>query len=190
MKQILTITIILTILILGDQAAAQEISYPAGSNIQIGYSLNFDTVAVGDTLVIERKVINSETFNLSGLYFSENLPPDFEHISESIKVNGTDISYTAIAPVSGGLISGFEYYNWLIDSPLANENAQYEMKPGDTLSFRLKLICNNPGVYTLPTHSTVMFGDGSALFSTSDPIQVAISTDNSPPSDIVDLTVE
>ena len=175
-----------------NEAYSEESAYPTGSSVQYGYSLSSVTLAVDDTLNIQRTVINNEAFVLTGLYFSDNLPPEFELVDDAIRVNGSDLIYTHFDPTANGVINGYELHCWLVDSPDIGSSPQYELNPGDSLSFDMKLICNSPGDYSLPLHTTVLYGNGSGLFSTSEPITVTITaiTDDLPPADIDDLTVE
>ena len=179
---------ILTIFIFSGAAIlASESLLPTGYNLLSGYDLNTSEITPGDTLVITRTLDNNESFALSGLYFSENIPSQFSIVSYSIKLNGVDIPVQYSSNLSPSIINGYNYCEWLVDSP--NGYPTNNIYAGQTLIFELKLTCQTPGNYSLPFHSSSFYGNNSGFFSTDNAIAITVSEapDVTPPAAIIDL---
>ncbi len=161
--------------------------YPGGYNIDCQYDLSASSLPANDTLVLIRTISNNESFGLTGLYFSENLPTEFEIIEHSVKINGSDISDQFTGNISPSVVNGYNTCEWLIDSPSGNPvNVIYT---GQELTFEFKVICNTPGDYQLPFHTSSFYGNGQGFFTTDNQISVIITEppDTTPPADISDL---
>ena len=192
-----SIIIVSTVLLLIFQAAAGESLYPSGYNLSSQYSVNSNTIEVGDTLVIIRTVKNNDAFGISGLYFSENLPPQFNPAEETIKINGSDIVFKRYGPLRDLIRPLYDNYTWVIDDPDGG-SVNNVLNPGDSIEFELKLICDSSGEYILPLHTSVFYGNNQGFLSTSDSIQIEIvlssGTDTIPPEFVevcpTDTTVE
>jgi hypothetical protein len=165
---------------------SEEPLYPEGYNVLIAYEANGPIITNIDTLVITRNLVNHEQFRLTGIYFSENIPPGFELLGHSITVNGNAVSCEPDTIVNS-FISGCKLYHWIVDEP--GGAIQNSLNPGDSLVFRLQLICPLPGQYTLPHHTTSFYGNSTGFFSTGDSLAVSIVpvSDTIPPNRITDL---
>ena len=84
---------------------ADESLYPSGFNITAQYTSSAGKLAITDTLVITRTIANNESFDIHDLYFSENIPPEFEAVAYSAKIDNIDIEYINIGPVPNHEIS-------------------------------------------------------------------------------------
>lgn len=172
MKAVVIIRVLLILAVSSMFLSAQEVVYPSGYDITSQYLLYDGSVDIDDTLIIHRTIVNSELFTLTGLYFSENLPPEFEVADQSIEINGSSVDYLFSGPIYNLEIQEFDTYVWLVDSPLEQDGIDNEVLPGDTVVFRLGIISSNIGMYTLPFHATVFYNDGTGFFSTSDSLRV------------------
>lgn len=72
-------------------------------------------------------------------------------------------------------VNGFDTYYWVVDEPDSSDGIQNDINPGDSLVFRLGLICRQAGEYVLPLHTTVFSGNGIGFFSTADSITIKVS---------------
>ena len=162
------------LLVTFDGMSAEEPVYPSIYNISSDYSLSSDMVALADTFVISRRLINDESFDFNGLYFSDNLPLEFSIIDQKIEVNGLEVEFETIGPISDHIIPGFDSYHWIIDSRGEFTGIDYIISPGDTVSMDLYIVCNTLGRFPLPSHTTVFYGNGSGFFATSDTVEVEI----------------
>ena len=156
MRNIILTIVILTLFIPVKFTIASESLYPSGYNLSSQYDLSDSAITTADTLLITRTVQNNESFAISGLYFSENLPPEFSLIGYSIKLDGNDIAYQFAEYISLSVVDGFAAYEWVVDDP--DGSPQNVVYPGQTLIFELRLVCANIGEYQLPFHAAVFSG--------------------------------
>jgi len=159
--------------------SANDTVYPSAYDIHGSYLLSSDRVAVSDTFRITRSIKNDESFGLSGFYFSENLPPEFEIVEQNLRVNGLDSGFMFIGPISSHIVEGSSAYYWVIDSRGNLAGADYSIYPGDSISLELKITCDDIGRYTLPNHAAAFYGNGTGFFATSDStvVDVVLSLD-------------
>ncbi len=163
-KSIFFVALAAVIILLPNRITAQETVYPSGYSIQVFYTPDQTSMAAGDTLTITRWVKNNESFNLTGLYFSENLPSDFQVVSVSATRNGTALPILSTGPFTS-LVSGYNAYYWIVDSPDSSENIHNTILPGDSVELQLRVTSNNIGDYIFPLHTTVFYGNGTGMFS-------------------------
>jgi len=177
----------LTMLIPVNFTFAAETLYPSGYNIISQYYLSDYAITITDTLIITRTVQNNESFALSGLYFSDNLPPEYSLVGYSIRLNGNNISNQFAANIAPSIVAGFATYEWVVDDP--DGNPENIINPGQSLVFELRLHCGNIGEYQLPFHTTAFLGGSSGFYSTNEAIIVTVqnSEDTIPPAAIGDL---
>ncbi|MFH2035053.1 MAG: dockerin type I repeat-containing protein [Candidatus Zixiibacteriota bacterium] len=174
---------------------AQVETFPTGYNIQIEHELSRTEIHAGDTMSINRILVNHESFSLLDLYFSENLPPEpaFEVLSYELKLNGSNINCLYQMETDNPVCPGYSTYYWVIDSPLEYENLNNDINPGDSIYFSVNLVINQSGFYLLPRHTTVFYGSNSGFFSTTDSIYVNVANqcgdvNGLPPINILDIT--
>ncbi|MCP4705702.1 MAG: T9SS type A sorting domain-containing protein [candidate division Zixibacteria bacterium] len=160
------------IVFLAMSANSQETTYPSGSNILSSYSVNSTEISIADTLIISRTVVNNEDFDLESLYFSENIPDELEVVGHNASIEGVDIDYLFLGPISNGVINGYNAYHWVIDSPLESESVTNILNPGDSILLEVKIVSSSPGIITLPIHTTIFSGNNSGFFSTSAEIEI------------------
>lgn len=153
---------------------AQDTVYPSAYNIGCDYSPSSDKVAISDTFTIARYLVNDESFNLSGLYFSDNLPPEFVVVDYDVRVNGVDRGYEIIGPVNDHLLGGYNTYYWILDSRGEFSGIDYVVNPGDSVGLEMRIVCGELGTYALPAHATSFYGNGTGFFASSDMIEVEI----------------
>jgi len=180
-------TLFLTILAAGLvslTSVSAETVHPSGTNIAASYSLSGTALTTNDTLVISRSIVNRESFALSGLYLSDNLPPQLSIVGAEIKLNGAPL---VVADSAGSILSGYVSHCWLVGTP----GGGTDMNPGDSLSLELKVTCAAEGTYALPLHTTVGYGNGDGFFAADSAaaITVAAPADITPPSAISNLSV-
>ncbi|MEW5924134.1 MAG: hypothetical protein AB1746_09115 [Candidatus Zixiibacteriota bacterium] len=184
---------LLAMAVLSMAGYAAETLYPGGYNISSGYAVSAYNITTSDTLVITRTVRNNESFSITGLYFSENIPPQLQVAAHAIAINGAGINYQYQANLTDSIVGGYDSYYWVVDDPESPATVQNTLSPGDSLSFRLKLTAMLAGQYQLPLHTTVFYGNNSGFFSTDDMYTITVSgdeIDTIPPSRITDLRAE
>ena len=137
--------------------------FPSGYSINFGYDLDPVVAEIGDTLTITRWVVNNESFDLTGLYLSEHLPPEMGIVSFDLTLNGSATPYLFVDTPIAEIYSGYDNYHWVIDDP--NGGVGNTLHPGDSIGLTLKIRPYQGGVYTLPFHQTVFYGGASGFFS-------------------------
>ncbi len=187
MRNIILIIILLTLFIPVNFTLASEILYPSGYNLGSQYAISSYDITTADTLLITRTVQNNESFALSGLYFSENLPSEFSLIGYSIRLNSNDIANQFTANITPLVFNGYTTYEWVVDDP--DGYPQNIINPGQTLVFELRLVCAGIGDYQLPFHAAAFWGGSSGFYSTDEAVSLTVSSavDNIPPAAIGDL---
>jgi len=175
-KNILFLLFIGLLVISGSSYSAESL-YPVGYEIESNYQINASEISITDTLIITRTVNNNGSHPITGLYFSENFPPEFNIISELVTINGESIQCSFQEEEVEPIIPGYITCHWVVDNPGIGENI---LLPGDNLTFVLKIGCDDVGSYPLPLHSTVFYYDGIGFFSYSEVITVdfLLSLDN------------
>lgn len=166
---------------------ATETLYPSGYNLSSQYDLSDYAFTIADTLLITRTVRNNESFPISGLYFSENLPPEFSLIDYSIRLDGNDIAIQFMENMAPAVVDGYTTYEWVVDNP--GGSPQNVINPGQSIVFELRLICANIGTYQFPFHATAFSGGSSGFYSTDEIITLNVSgaEDHIPPAAIGNL---
>jgi len=153
---------------------SQETVYPAGAAVENYYLTSSVTLSLGDTLTITRVLVNHESFDLSGLYFSDNLPPEFQVVAQSVEINGATIDYGFSDHVPNLVIPGLNCYHWVLDSPDGSENIHNLISPDDSVVLEVKIVATDVGNFVLPLHTSAFFGNSAGFFSTSGPISVDV----------------
>lgn len=153
---------------------SEESLYPTGYNISCQYELSDSTVAVSDTFTVTREIVNDETFPLRGLYFSENLPSEFEVVYHSVKVNGADIRYSFSGPFENPIFDTYESYYWIIDDPDSSAGILNSISPGDTVVLEIRITCSIIGEYFLHGRTAVFHGGTTGFFSTGDSVATGV----------------
>lgn len=164
-------------------AAAGDDVYPPSYSIHSSYLVSSESVAVADTFFVRRTLISDEAFSLSGLYFSDNLPPEFIIADQTLTVNGAAIPFLTVGPITGQISPEHHAYRWIVDSHGEHGGYDYIVAPGDTVELKLDLVCNHPGQYSLPTHTTVFMGNNTGFFATSTPVVVTVMDPVTVPDD-------
>ncbi len=170
MKKIIIIFFIFSLV---QTAFSMDTVYPVSANITSAYSLNAHKLTLEDTLIITRQITNNETYSLSGIYLSENLPSSFEIVDISFSINGGSISNVDTIIQTDLIYSGYQNYQWIIDYPddAITANLLY---PEQNLSVVYKIVCTELGNYQLPGHTALFYGNGQSAFSTSAELSVEV----------------
>ncbi|MFH1372447.1 MAG: T9SS type A sorting domain-containing protein [bacterium] len=153
----------------------QEVLHPAGYSIVIRYDVSADTVTLGDTLTVSRVILNQEAFDLTGLYFGDNLPSEFQVTGFSVSINDTQVDAITSGPFRDSILSGYDTYYWVVDSPDTAEHLQNPLGPADSAVLQLRIVAGDLGDYTLPYHATVFYGAASGFFVTGDSAVVTVT---------------
>lgn len=184
MKFALFLAIAVTVLAAGT-LVGQDTTYPIGHSIDSRYWVSDTLVALGDTITIERRLRNNETFSLSGVYLTENLPGVFDIVEQTVTIDGTPVAALTEGPEPGGVINGYDTYRWTIDSPDPSEGISRSLEPGEELLVRYRVVSSDIGNFGLPLHLTAMYGNGAGIFATGtgDTVHVIIALDVEDPDD-------
>lgn len=153
---------------------ANETIYPTNYDIEAGYFVSSYEISARDTLIITRSVTNNENFGLANLYLADNFPIEFTLIDYSILIDGLAVPVYYSGPLIDNEIHSYNAYNWSIALPPPDDSLNRILSPGESLTLRYRLICLEPGGYSLPFHTFAAYGDNSGVFSTAQPISIAI----------------
>ena len=175
MRIISKITVGLLLVIIGyTTAPAADNIYPVTYDISCNYAISADVVAISDTLFISRTLVNNESFNLTGLYYSDNFPPQFSVVEQNITINGIPAPFVSSGPLDNHIVEGYDGYCWIIDSPDGSEGMSNVVAPGDVVEMEIKIVCGDVGKYLLPIHTAVFYGNNVGFFATSDSLEVEV----------------
>jgi hypothetical protein len=174
LKKLVTIVYLLVFFVACNEAYCDEPIYPAGYNILCQRSVSQSVFSTLDTLVVTGSIVNNESFSLSGLYFSENLPDDFMIAAQAVAINGYQAEYEFSGPLGDYIFPGWNTYYWILGDPSNGGAYNVEVKPGEDAVFTIKLICSQPGQYSFPLHTVSFYGDQRGFFSTSEPISIEV----------------
>ncbi|HWR81780.1 MAG TPA: T9SS type A sorting domain-containing protein [Candidatus Deferrimicrobium sp.] len=167
-------------------ALSQEVVHPTGYTFECSYNASDSVIAVGDTLTINRTFINNESFAVTGLYFSDNLPSVFSVVGQSVRRNGVPITVKSTGPYPNLIAGGYSAWYWIVDSPDSSEQTHNTVFSGDTIVTEIKLVSQDIGDFVLPLHTTAWYGSAEGFFATSPPISVRVtlasSVDDDPES--------
>ncbi len=157
----------------------QETIHPNGPNLDSRYTISDTTIALGDTLTIVRTLTNNESYPLTGVYLTDNLPNVFSIIDQTVTVDGSPVAYIADGPSANPVLPGFYDYRWTIDSPESTESLSRPLDPGEVLEVRYRAVSNDIGYFPLPLHATVMYGNATGMFAAeaADSVRVLVSLD-------------
>ena len=148
---------------------ARNTVYPADYQITSEYEINSTVLDIDDTMTISRKIINNEPFPLTGLYFSENLPQDFEIISWSVSLNEAILDNIRQESFTNFIFPEYKTCTWIIDDPVSSD---YQLDTNDSIFIDINVVCHMSGLYTLPLHSASFYGDAIAFFTTGEQITI------------------
>ncbi|MEW5922537.1 MAG: dockerin type I repeat-containing protein [Candidatus Zixiibacteriota bacterium] len=170
----LTFYVITGLLAVFNTVGADNI-FPPDYNITCDYTLSGTEFQTDDTLIIRRALINNETYSLSGLYFSDNIPPKFDVASYTLKHNGNDIIHFYSGASQDSVIGFYDTYYWVVDDPNlpAITNTIY---PGDSIVMEMKVTFTQGGAFSLPMHTTVFYGNQTGYFATANSISISVGT--------------
>lgn len=192
MKTATAILVVTALLLPIRSLGADDPVRPVGYDILSQFELSDSVLAFTDTLVITRRLVNNESFPLTGLYLSENFPPGPQLVAHSATLNSAAITYDFDSPLADGVLSGYDAYYWVIDDPSAAGSPQNEIQPNDTLLLQYRLSFTESGQYNFPLHTAAFYGNGSGFFSADEQISVEVQApaqDTTPPGQVTDLQV-
>ncbi len=177
---------IIVIIILVPFMGFAEILFPTGYNFLNQYNINTQSISSDDTLIITRTIVNNESFSLTGLFFSEHIPEEFNLIDHSVTKNGNSISYIFDNTIFPSYPDNNCFY-WIVDDP--NGEILNSINPGDNLTLITKYTCSVNGNYTFPLHSSSFYGNSTGFYSTANSLQISVSSeiDVTPPARVIDL---
>lgn len=175
MRSYTTILVGLWVLLLAGGSFSHEPIYPDGYDLECHYTLSDSVITFGDTLTVTRTLTNNESFSLSNLYFSDNLPPEFAVHDVTAQVGMGMVDIYSSGPQANEVVSGSETYYWVLDSPVGGEGVDYVVGAGQTVTLTMKITSSDIGTFSLPLHTTVFYGNGTGLFSISDSLQVRVT---------------
>lgn len=169
----------LLILFSASNSKSQETIYPGGTNISINYLTSETNIRFGDTLILTRTITNNESYSLSNLYLSENLPPELNLDSFSLKISGADIPTNYIGPLEDEVEPGYFTSYWMIDDPSPEDTLNRLLAPGETLTLEYFITCSAVGVYLLPFHTTCYYGNGTSFFAIGNSVELTFTIEPS-----------
>lgn len=154
-------------------SAGADSIYPQGNNIICRYDLSGAAFQLGDTLIITRALVNHESFPLSGLYLSDNIPPAFNVVSYTLKYNGNNIDHFYSGASQDSVIGYYDTYYWVVDDPNVPSISNI-LYPGDSIVMTIRITFSQGGLFSMPMHTTVFYGDQTGYFATDIALSVAV----------------
>jgi len=170
--RILVIGLMTEFLLIAHPLLGQETLYPPNNSIRSRYLLSADTLGHTATLTISRTIVNHTSFGLSGLYFSDNLPPVFVIVDQRVTVNGIAIGFSVVGPIHDQEANGCDTYFWIIDSRGEIPGIGRTLASQDSIRLEIDVRCDELGRFLLPAHAAVFYGNGDGYFSTSEATHV------------------
>lgn len=135
-------------------------------------------------VVFTLTITNNETFDLTGMYFSENLPLSLVIENSVCRIDGDSIDVLYRGPIPQQILPGYNTYRWTMDSPFDEEGVSNILHPGEhlELQYAVSEISGHtvPRGYVLPFHTACFYGDGSGFFSTADTLFIPVNIDDIP----------
>jgi len=152
---------------------AQETLFPQGSNIDVSYYLYQTGFGDHPVFKVYRTVVNNENYNLSGLYFSENLPASLRARAFPLILAGDSIASYFSGPIPNQIFLGYDTYRWVIDFPGDYGNVNNVVRPGQRLTLQYEF-SGPAGNYVLPFHSVCFYGGDNGFFTIADTISIPL----------------
>jgi len=156
--------------------ASDDVS-PVDREVTVTYDIIDPGSPAPDTMRIVRTLVNREAYGLTGLYFSDNLPPAFNVLSRSVRVNGAAVPAAVEGPLPDSVVGGYRAWYCVIDDP--SGTITRTIQPGDSVRYEAVVVGTTPGVFQLPLHTAACFGNGAAVFATGPLINVSVSAGES-----------
>jgi hypothetical protein len=150
--------------------SAQEVLYPAGYDIDFEYIYEPSDFYQTGSVKIYWTVENNEDFDLSGLYYTENLPTGLSVDDYSVFIDGAPIEAYYTGPQEGHLREGYDTYRWVIDFPNNSGQIDNILEPGKALRLQYEITADNPEDYVLPFHTVCFYGDDTGFFTLADTV--------------------
>ena len=148
----------------------QESLNPQGYEIDIQYQFTVIEALGYRIITVKWTISNNEDFDISGLYFAENLPPVLSVERFSLSIDHMPIESYYSGPRPNQTIHGYNTHRWVIDFPGDSGNINNILEPGQTLRFDNVMITESHGRIILPFHTACFFGGGSGFFTVADTI--------------------
>jgi hypothetical protein len=155
---------------------ADDTVYPSGYNIVSRYETDKTVVDIGSPFIINRIIVNNESFPLNGLFFAEGLPPNPDCVlgTHTVTVGEQEITYLYENKPDSAFVEGFQPHYWIIDSPFEFENQKYTLNPGDSIILTISLTPNYSGTLILPHQTVSFYGDANGFFVIGDTITIDV----------------
>jgi len=179
MKSIMIIRFFLIMILLlpaTDKAilSAEEMLHPSHYSITSTYDVSSYEVDNGDTLYITRSLTNNESFNIEGLYFSENVPAGLHPLSFYAFINGSLI-IPRYENAPNTIYPGYNTVYWIIDDPLGS--IDHVIAPGEEIVLTVLYRCLTSGNYFFPLHTSTFAGNGTSFFSVGNHFIINVGND-------------
>lgn len=174
LQKLTTRSAVLALMILAISVKADDSVYPAGSSITSRYTLSDTVVDYPEMVTISRTIVNNESFPLTGLYLSDNLPPGLSAIGYSIQINGSSTGSAFFDANPNEIINGCNSYYWVVDDPANASGIHDTLYPGDSLVCQLSIAPDSAGLYQLPLHTAVFYGNSTSYFATDDTVTLRV----------------
>ncbi len=155
---------------------ADDTVYPNGYSISCRYSLSDTIIEYPEMVMITRTIVNRESFPLTGLYLSENLPSGLSAFGYSLGINGLSTGSPFVDANPNEIISGCNSYYWLLDDPTEPSGAHDTLYPGDSLVCHFSVTPDSAGLFKLPLHTAVFYGNSISFFATDDTLTLRVQT--------------
>jgi len=147
---------------------ADDIVYPTSAPITVRHALSNTSLRGGDTLIISRTIVNHGNQPLTGLYFSQTLPPEFYLVGAAVTLNGAATPHSFTNDPVDPVAAGYETYQWVIDDPAAGASNPWYVKPEDSLELTIMTVCDVSGQFILPDRASVFYVNGEGYFAVMD----------------------
>lgn len=145
-----------------------------------------DTIASGDTLGINFRIENNESYNLSGFFLSDQIPSEFTILYSKVQISGTDLDdYSYEVGYSGEIYDGNTPHRWIFETPPVFGEVN-PVPPGEVAEIEYLLGCPEAGTYVFRNFSwagaVVRESDTLWVFGyDDDSLQIVVIGSNRPP---------
>lgn len=141
------------------QGTSQAV-YPSGAGVSAGYHFSPSTVPVTDTLFLEQWLVNRGTGEITGLYFTFQLPSGMTPIGRWAEVEGTPVPFSIERSSGPGALSTWRL---VLDSPTGAPDTR--LQPGDSAHVLLPVRIAAAGQYAVQVLGATFAIGGEARFA-------------------------
>jgi len=140
---------------------------PIDRQISVEYRLSSEILNLSESLVIERWVVNRESFAIGQIFLSDNFPPEAVVNYYAVSLNGVQISAEHMASDYPVVSTAFRTSYW-------TTSEGFSLYPNDSLHLTVALRFSAEGVFKLPLHTSVMYDGSQGIYAFGEPLTLSV----------------